>query len=205
MRLSHSQVAEVVADPVSAARRLLAQESGGIRRGGYDQALRDAIYRFHKSTSAEPDTSSGYLAQRLRSFKNERRKRRVLDDFADYIRWFHASGVQVLDVRIHVRLALNHEDELSGEVSRLDLLDTGFCGVLLGRPAPDWWTEVRMPMLQKAVADAYSLPLGEVSVGVQELNGTGLTCHQFSDEEVDSAVETVRAALEAMRESGIGS
>jgi len=203
VRFSHSQVAEVVTNPVLAAQRLLAHEKGGTRRGGYDQALRDAIYRFHKFASTEPNTLSEYLAHRLRSFKNERRKRHVLDDFADYIRWFHASGLQVLDVRIHVRLALNNEDEMSGEVSRLDLLPAGFCGVLLGRPAPDWWTEVRMPLLQRAVAEAYRLPLREVSVGVQELNGAGLACHQFSDEEVDSAVETVRVALGAIRKSGI--
>lgn len=81
----------------------------------------------------------------------------------------------VADHRVRLNLALDGEVALGGEISRIDMIPTGYRAVLLMARAPARWKqELRMPLIQLAVANRYDRPPGDVRVAVQLLDGNGL-------------------------------
>lgn len=59
--------------------------------------------------------------------------------------------------------------------------------MLLGPAGPSWQAELRMPMIQDAIALRFARPLTDVSVAVQDLDGTGLAVENFSPDQVAAA------------------
>ena len=89
---------------------------------------------------------------------------------------------------------------LTGEVDRVELVEGGYRGVLLGPSAPRWQDELRMPLLQKALAVRYEKPPVSFTIGVQELDASGLQEARFTDQRIAAAEKRL---VELIRESGI--
>jgi hypothetical protein len=49
-----------------------------------------------------------------------------------------------------------------------------------------------MPLLQAAISERFGLFGGDTSIGVQQLDGSGLRTRQYTDQEVSSAVNEFR-------------
>jgi hypothetical protein len=71
--------------------------------------------------------------------------------------------------------------------------DDGYRGVLLGARTTKWQTELRMPLIQRALADMYGRPLELFSVGFQELDGSALDVVQYSARQDQRAVRALGA------------
>lgn len=120
-----------------------------------------------------------------------------------YVTWFNGARRTVADYKVNISLDIGRNWILGGEVSRvdLDLTGGGYSAILLGEANPNWKTEVRMPLIQIAIAQRLGRAEGEIMIGVQDLDGSNLRTTAYSPEQRRKAITTAQAL--ARRLSGL--
>jgi hypothetical protein len=178
MKISHTQLETCLKGPRAWLQAKLAAPSQYFSIG-YNRALLFGIYNFHKTKQAT--IARQYLSDLIQSrgFKDLARIEEIELAFESYVHWCEAENVAVADSRVLVRLDSGYLS-LVGEVSRVDVAPDSYRAVLLGPFQPNWRNELRMPLLQKAIGEKFSRPISEVSVGVQQLDGSDLQVHSYS-------------------------
>lgn len=162
------------------------QSASGFRTFGYGQALLNAIHRYHRMDSVR--VARSHLRQMInRNLTNEKRIDDLEADFESYIRWHRRSGIIVADSNIRLSYSIGGFLDLGGLISRLDITDLGYRAVILGVVRSNWRNELRMPLIQSAIAFKYGRPVEEVAVGVQEANGSGLEDEIYTSAQIVSA------------------
>lgn len=184
MRISHGELEACRRD---VARWVAAKLNAGAGpRAGYAGMTKLAIYKYHATGDA--DAAREHLRALLGRFANEGKKLGAEYQLDAYIEWAEREGLIVADRKVRLEFDLGSGILLGGEVSRVDIdLAGGYRAVLLGAPDPDWRTELRTPLLQRAVARHFDRDEAEVTVGVQDLDGSSLQAVQFSRVEIDAA------------------
>ena len=82
----------------------------------------------------------------------------------------------------------------------LDLEEGGYKAIFLGLQQANWRNQLRMPLVQLAVAQRLDRSPQEIAVGIQNLDGSNLEVVQFTTDELDDAMEEMRhLASRAMR------
>jgi hypothetical protein len=152
-----------------------------------------AIYRYHSTDDA--DAAREHLRNLLGRFGNTGKKLSAEYELDSYIAWAERQGLIVADRKVRIGYDLGSGVLLGGEVSRVDVdvVGGGYRAILLGTHDPDWGTELRTPLLQRAVAQHFDRDETEVAVGVQSLNGSGLEALRFTMKEIDAAEVQARA------------
>jgi hypothetical protein len=199
MRISHRELEVCGRDPGAWVRARLAPAPGGPRQG-YDSVLKFGLHRLHLGQSIEE--ARRHIEQifaRSERLRNGSRIEDVLDRLERYAEWLQRSGTAVADSMARIELGGFGLLELSGIVDRVDVTESGHRGVLLGRTDGDWQAELRMPLLQSALADRYGVPVEEVAVGVQQLDGSELALRTFMDGEVLRAEHDLRQLSERVQ------
>jgi hypothetical protein len=143
--------------------------------------VREAIYRYHKSADAgrAREELEGEIQARgiVRAVAEQ-----MLGRLDEYVAWCQQTALTVATHRYRVNHDLGSGVVLGGEVSRIDILPGGYRGVMLSSPDARWRTQLRMPLIQIALARAFARPEAEFSVGFQELNGGNLQGETFGEE-----------------------
>ncbi len=174
------------------------QSVGALRSFGYGQALLNAIHRYHRTDSAR--VARSHLRQMIdRNFTNDKRIDDLEADFESYIRWHRRSGIIVADSNIRVSHSIGGFLDLSGLISRLDITESGYRAIVLGARRANWRTELRMPLIQSAIALKYGRPVDEVAVGVQDPDGTTLEEEVYTSEQIASARQEFQRLGEGVR------
>jgi len=88
---------------------------------------------------------------------------------------------------------------LGGQIARVDITANGYQGVLLGRFNRPWQHELRLPLIQRALANKYDRVESAFVIARQELDGTNLETLQFSTAEIDAAEQTARNLASIIR------
>ncbi len=187
MKISHRELEECRRSPRTwwQAR----QSASGFRTFGYGQALLNAIHHYHRTDSARAARS--HLRQMIdRNFTNEQRIEHLEQDFECYVRWHRRSGIIVADSNIRLSYSIDAFLDLGGLISRLDITSIGYRAIILGAGTAIWREELRMPLIQNAIAQKYGRPMDEVAIGVQQPDGDSL------DEQNYTAAQVVRARKE---------
>jgi hypothetical protein len=70
---------------------------------------------------------------------------------------------------------------------RLDVLSRGYRALLIGSYHQGWKDQLRMPLLQHAVAMRYGRPIEDVEIGMQHFDGSGLVMTRYSKAEIATA------------------
>jgi len=177
MKISHKQLESCRFSPKSwVASRL---PGGGWATFGYKQALNLAISTFHDTNDvgAAKAKVDGYVAK---NFKNAKKIALLYEYLAEYAKWFEASGIISADSNILLAYPYNSNWQLGGLVSRVDYLQSGYRAVLFEGIAPGWKDQLRMPLIQTAIAEKYGRPATEVRVGLQEIDGNKLIDTRYS-------------------------
>ena len=202
MRISHAELEECIRDPAAwVAAKFDTSKKGG-PRGGYDLCLREGIFRFHKT--GDSINARGHIEQTVvkRNLVNRLRIEDILERFDAYVYWFNNSGVIVADHRARLNFDLGSGLILGGTVSRLDVTSDGYRAILLTKIRPGWQEELRMRLIQRAMARKYGRPEAEVAVGYQELDASNIETALYSKEELDEAeVKSRGLALGVMVEA----
>ena len=143
------------------------------RKFGYGRALSLAICEFHKTESMGAATAklNGYVTK---NFTNEKRIEELYENLAIYAAWFNQAGIISADANVRILFPNGVGWQLGGLISRVDFTPTGYRAILFGKIVPGWQKELRMPLIQSAVAYKYGRPTSEVSLGMQELGSNTL-------------------------------
>ena len=112
--------------------------------------------------------------------RNVSRVENVFERFEVYAAWLSSSAPDVVEIGARLAMPIGSVI-LAGVIDRVDLVKAGFRGVLMGPYEADWKTELRMPLIQKALAVRYERPSEQFAVGVQALDGTGLLEVRFDE------------------------
>ena len=192
MRITHRQLEACRADPIGwVAARISIQDSPIFFRS-FDQCLREAIFHFHKTGRA--DLSGDYLEIRMQTakFTNIQKIENTRRKLDSYIAWFTNSGVTVVARRFLLGIDLGSDNTLGGLVGRIDLTSNGYRAILLEDIMPDWDEDLRMPLIQIGISNAFGRPINEISVGIQELDASSLVVRRFDAEELATAEAVAR-------------
>ena len=191
MRISHRQLTACLEDPTAWLQR---SRAGTVLRWSYAYATEVAIYRFHQANYRA--AALRHLAETFaqRGMTSIERQHLAEERLLQYIGWLRAEQPIFAMVRMQVDLDLGHGWRLGGLVSRVDhdLESEGYRAVLFGDAGADWDEELRMPLLQRAVASRVHRPEHEVSVGVQGLDGNDLETVVYLAPDIDEALRVAR-------------
>jgi len=200
MRITHGDIGELMTDLRGWVERKRHPESQFVRTG-YRGAIKLAIYNYHKDENLE--RSQRYLDDVMNrlNLKNGQRRADAEQTLSGYTDWWGGSRVVTVQTRLRISLELDDDVTLGGEVSRIDLgVDTvEYRGMLLGIQDSGWARQLRMPVLQLAIASRLERDPTEVVVGIQELDGTGLQVTQYSPKSIHEALEEVRSLAQQAR------
>jgi hypothetical protein len=196
MKISHRELEECLRSPTIWWQGR--QSVGAFRTFGYGQALLNAIHRYHRTDSAR--LARSHLREMIdRNFTNEKRIDELDADFERYIRWHRRSGIIVADSNIRLSYSIGGFLDLSGLISRLDITAIGYRAIILGAGRANWRTELRMPLIQSAIALKYGRPVDEVAVAVQEPDGSALEEEIYTSSQIASARQEFQRLGEGVR------
>jgi hypothetical protein len=184
MRISHIQLELCLANPRGWYRTAITAVSHPYLMG-YDRVLRLSIFQFHQ-TSAR--TARNYMTQMIRkhNFRNAQRVHQIEASFERYLAWASAEGPRVADTSVNIACEIGFL-ELRGQISRIDVTATGYRAVLFGEVPVDWRTQLRMPLIQFAIARMYGRPQDRTEVGFQNLDGGNLVTSLYTEHQIDKA------------------
>ena len=196
MRISHTQLESCLASPRTWYRASLAAESHPYLMG-YERVLRLSIFHFHKSSGA---AARDYMAEMIRKhhLRNVGRIDTIEISLNRYVRWAVAERLKVADTKVNLAHQMGFL-ELRGEIGRVDVTSTGYRAVLLGKVPDGWELQLRMPLIQAAVALMYGRPQDKTEVGFQELDASNLATKLYSDRQIQKAQRTFIALVRIVR------
>jgi hypothetical protein len=184
MRISHTQLESCLASPRTWYRATLAAESHPYLMG-YERVLRLSIGRFHKSSSS---AARDYMAEMIRkhNLRNVSKINEIEISLDRYVKWATGEGLKVADTKVNLTYQMGFL-ELRGEIGRVDVTSTGYRAVLLGKVPDGWEQQLRMPLIQDAVALMYGRPQNKMEVGFQELDASNLATRIYSERQIQKA------------------
>lgn len=200
MKISHTALSQCQRDPTRWFG--LATGEPSPRPPGYASLTRFAIHRYHRT--ADVATAIAHLRALLERSKerltSRKRHHEAVENLQDYVDWYDSADVVLGDSKVRIELPSGGLLTLSGEIHRIDVTDSGYRAVLIGTHRDDWFTELRFPLIQHAVARLYQVPVADTEVGVQHLDGSGLDLRNYGVQERSKAL-AVFAALSRRIES----
>ena len=193
MIISHVELEKCLSNPRFWVSQKISPPSGGPRTG-YDGATKFAIYKFHVTASASQ--AQHHLSQLLSKLRltNTILTDRAMANLDSYIEWCIRYSPVVSGWKLRLDYDLGNNFALGGEISRIDMDigSGGYRGVLLGNRPTDWRRQLRVPLIQRALATKLQRPELEISVGFQNIDGTQLELISFPRIVLDDAEARAR-------------
>jgi len=200
-KIRHGELEACLADPVEWVARKLAAR--GAPRTGYDRVTKLAIYKYHSVVSLP--VARQYLAGLLSSYdlNSASRASQCEERLEQYVAWFEAERPLVAKCRHNMFFEISNGWFISGEVSRIDYLGAryDYRGILLESSPSAWIGDLRMPLLQRALANSFRRREEEFCVGLQSLDGALLDVKSFTLAEIEDAMATVSGLVETVAEA----
>jgi hypothetical protein len=198
VRISHTELDACARDPIGWLRQKLQAQPAGRRRGP-NGILRDAILKFH-AAAGDSDIGSTYLNNALEGHFPSSIQLDTRHRYAAYVDWCRDTRVTVAACRLRLNFDLGSDLILGGLVSRVDVTERGYRGVLLAKPGPTWRLGFRMALIQVALARRLERPESECSVGFQDLDGENLDVRDHPEDRRRSAEQMARALASRISE-----
>jgi hypothetical protein len=189
-KISLTELEEVRRDPKGFRQK---KETAGPFQGGRSifQVLKRSIYEYHKSMDAL--TAINYLEGKLESFKSRARCEKAAGDLQWYIAEHQNRGWATIlrKYNITIPLSTQYLDSLkiTGEISRIDMHPNGTYAAWLfnKRDLGNWIDELRMPIIQNAIAVEMGAEPALVHVGLYCFGNHAVSIHNFTNVEINRA------------------
>jgi hypothetical protein len=160
---------------------------GGFATFGYRQALNNAICVFHRSGNLKAAESK--LEELIeRNFTNSKRSDAIRGELTDYAKWFSKAGIIIADSNVTLNYPTKGFWHLGGIIARVDITPNGYRAVLFEAFDNSWKSQLRMPLIQLAIAEQFGRPPAEVRVGLHDLDGNATTDGAFSSSQRQAAL-----------------
>lgn len=190
MKISHRYLDACSRNPAAWTRRRLSSSTDDFIPMGYAGYTKLAIYTYHRTQ--ERTLAHEHLSKYLSRFSSIDRIQEAEDVLDSYISWYDQERPIVVRTRARIILDIGHGNSLTGEVSRMDVCrDSGYRGILLGPIPADWDSQLRMPLIQLGLSQIYQRDPSEIEIGVQELDGSGISTRSYDQTQIDRAFEQV--------------
>jgi hypothetical protein len=202
-RLPLRELEEANADPTGYRAKLYGpprQAQGSI----YFNALRNAIFNFHKPQWTVAQAES-YLEDRLADAANASRKAEAFDQFHWYLEQYRALGWATALTRLNVNILLPPwapaDLSISGQIAWVDLVpSSGYAGwVFLSGAARGWRQELRMPLVEEALAGEMNVTIDEVIVGIYAFQDRSVEHTSYSATEIRQTRASLEGLLQRLR------
>jgi hypothetical protein len=203
MRVPLGDLEEVRRNPAAFKRKLEATDE---RRGGYGyyNLLLDSIMHFHKEslTAVEGEREIVRRYDKLPRLKSERAVEKIIEWFREYAADYARLGPAMSLTRVHVALQLPEQFstlQVSGQLPRVDRTNEGnLVACVFSKGPRDWDQELRLPLIQEAVAHDLHANLEEVCVGVFCFPEGKHRTYQFSEAQIATSHEELYRVLEQL-------
>jgi hypothetical protein len=186
-KISLTELEEVRSDPVAYKKKRDTTRSFFPTKS-YFVTLKRAIYEYHKETNIS--ASINYLENGLAEFKSPTQCKKTIEDLMWYIGEYQKLNWPTILKRynISVPLSTKYMDslKLSGEINRIDMHPSGAYAawIFSNRSAKNWISELRMPIIQNAIAvDLSAIPI-TVHVGIYSFEDRVVHIHNYSIEDI---------------------
>lgn len=203
-RLPLGDLREASADPAQYRTKLLGPTR---QRGGptYFNALRDAIFRFHRLGENVAEVED-YLRERLSRFRDPSRRDDTVDQFWWYVEKYAEYtnlGWATFRTRLNLDVPLPSwapaDLECSGQIARADITPSGFAGwIFLSGDTRGWRDDPRMPLIQEALAQEMDVTADEVTVGVYGFRARAIEQTSYSVSEIAAARRSLKNLLQEL-------
>lgn len=204
-RLPLGDLREASADPAQYRTKLLGPPR---QRGGptYFNALRDAIFRFHRLGENIAEVED-YLRERLSRFRDPSRRDDTVDQFWWYVEKYTEYtnlGWAMFRTRLNLDVSLPSwvpaDLDCSGQIARADIAPSGFAGwIFLSGDTRGWRDDPRMPLIQEALAQEMDVMADEVIVGVYAFRERSVEQTSYSAAEIEAAHSSLEELLRRLR------
>jgi hypothetical protein len=201
-RLPLGDIEEALRDP-RAYRQKLDTPEVSYFGPSYMNAQRFAIFHYHKVQDRQ--ATLWYFAQMLDRWGLTNPSRRGLaeEQLEWYFEAYRSGNLRTFRTqhRVAIDLAARFGNRItcSGEITRLDLAASGYAAWLLSANVPDgWMQELRIPLLQGAVAKSLDAATAEVSIGIIALAEQRMVYHTFDSADISRAERDLTRLIAAM-------
>jgi len=193
-RLPLGELEQARRDPARYRLERLEQVRESRFRVTYVTAIRFAILRYHRDRKRAG--AQRHLEDLLarHNLVNPTRVDETMAQLDWYVDEYESRNWPLIRVRISANVPLPSrvplDLECSGEVFRVDLNPAGGYGAwVLQQTAPnDWRDELRLPLIQRAIASAiFGVPVAEVAVGIVALKDRAVHLDSYSEREINEA------------------
>lgn len=201
LKISLTGLEEVRRDPIVYKSK---RDSGYERQGRYSYfaVLKNTIHAYHKSSKVQ--VGMDYLETKLEKFKNPGKCQKTVDDFHWYVTEFQKLGWPAVKTQINITVPLTTQYwdsyKITGQINRIDINPNGGYAAWLFRndDASGWKNELRMPIIQNAIAIELGVDPSMTSVGVYTFTDHNSQIHCFTDNEVEAAHYELESLLRQM-------
>jgi len=193
MIIRHAEISVCLQNPRSWVAQKINPTPSFIRTG-YAGATKLAIYRFH--TTGDVRIARRHLRglfPRL-GLTNQSLIDEALDDLDNYMDWYVRESPVVATWRHRLRFDMGLGCFLGGEVSRIDVEPSNdrYRAIILGDTPNNWLSEIRFPLIQRALSEQLKRKDNLISVGFQRLDGSNIVLRSFSKQVLDNAENRAR-------------
>ena len=194
MKLALGAIQDALANPAAFRARADAG-NGGSFGYTYANALRNAIYRYHRTMNR--DDAAEYLEATIRNsarLKSDKRRLETVEQMDWYIDQHAALGWPTFDTRVRVRISVPARASESlictGEVGRIDLVPSGgyAAWLFVSSLNSEWKNELRLPLLQSTLAGhTLGVPNDEIQVGAYDFENRQVVRTSYADSVIRAA------------------
>jgi hypothetical protein len=163
-----------------------------------------AIYHYHKTKDLDDALRSLHKYAESHKRNNAMKLDEAEGRVTEYVAWLATAQPVVVKVKLNVRFGLMPDMYLAGELPRIDIdLSTGgYNAMLIQETDNAWQTELRLPLLQLAVASRLERDPSDVAIGLHLMDDwSDIQVVRFSDVELQTALtEAQTLCSTALRE-----
>jgi hypothetical protein len=146
----------------------------------------------------------GLEAAFLKRFKLQRDLPKYMEQLGQYAGEFARSGATVFKVKDRLSFPLEEElsekFKVSGQIPRVDLTSDGYTVWLFSEETKDWSSQLRLPLIQFAYAEALSAPADELKIGIYDFSTAEQWVRSFTDDEISTARASLSRLLRRFAE-----
>ena len=189
MRFSHSRLEEARQNPKK-FKNSLEGESGFSGRPGRYRYWQYATRKYHNEGM---EAAEKHLMGLFSKFAQNRKSDRLLEEFILYLHTYandyEELGNEVFKIGDNLKLEINYNNTIGGEIHRLDFrIKGGYEIYLMIKEDFIWENELRFPLIQHFYAEQLGCQYSEIGVGVYCFELGEHVIHKYSEDEIEKAL-----------------
>jgi len=199
MRLALDDLEEARANPEEFRKKVETGQEGFMRPGRH-AIMQNALQRWHKGEITIDQARTEMISKCEQRFKAQEGLKAVTRHFDQYVVRYQGLDNETPLVRMRVSVPLptgaDPRFKITGNVRRLDRSADGmYTAWLWEKTQADWKTQLRLPLIQAALAARLNVDIEEIEVGIYCFQDNTNQTFSFTQTDVDNARHELETLL----------